>query len=251
MKGRALFRRIAALFYPHRCFICDKAVPYPDTVCETCAPKIIRYPQIRGAVCDVCGLPLKQCGCRPNRLYEKAVFPLFYEGEARHSVHRLKFRGRLDKAKPFAAAMKTALEERDVLEQTDLLTFIPMTRQKQRSRGYNQAEQLCRALQEQTGLPMLPLLYKYADNGTQHDLPGALYRTGNILGVYEPDPRYVSEIEGKRILLVDDVLTSGATLNEAAKTLLIFGAQTVNTVTCAAVRKPEKQTKQKEKAGSR
>ena len=235
-----LLHRITALIYPNRCFICDKTIPYPDTVCESCQPKRINYTQISGAVCDICGLKLKYCPCRPNRLYEKAVFPLFFEDEVRSALHKFKFRGRLDKAKPFADAIKTALEEREISGDIDILTFIPMGKKAQRRRGYNQAQQLCAELQKSTGLPMLPLLYKYSANATQHDLKDYLFRTGNILGIYEPDPQYADQIEDKRILLVDDILTTGATLNEAAKTLLIFGAQSVSVATVAAVPKKKK-----------
>jgi ComF family protein len=241
MKSK-LLQRVTALIYPNRCFICDKVVPYPETVCENCRPKIIRYSQLSGAVCDICGLKLDRCGCRPNRLYEKAVFPLLFEDDVRASLHRFKFRNRTDKAKPFAEAIKTALEERELLQDVELLTFIPMGKKALRKRGYNQAQLLCEELQKATHLPMLPLLYKYSANATQHDLKDYMFRSGNILGVYEPDPQYADQIEGKRILLVDDILTSGATLNEAAKTLLIFGAESVYVAAAAAVPKKNKKT---------
>ena len=239
MKSK-LLQRITALIYPHRCFICDKVVPYPETVCENCRPKLIRYSQIRGAVCDICGLSVKQCVCHANRFYEKAVFPLFFETDTRKSLHRFKFQNRTDKAKPFAEAIKTVLEERELLQEIDLLTFIPMGKKAKRRRGYNQAELLCAELQKATSIPMLPLLYKYCANATQHDLKNYMFRSGNVLGIYEPDPQYVDQIDGKRILLMDDILTSGATLNEAAKTLLIFGAESVYVAAAAAVPKKEK-----------
>ena len=247
--NKALLRRITALIYPNRCFICDRVVPYPETVCEKCGPLLIRYASIRGAVCDICGLSIKQCACRPNRLYDKAVFPLFFEGDTRVSLHRFKFRNRTDKAKPFAEAIKTALEERELLGEIDLLTFIPMSKKSRRKRGYNQAELLCAELQKSTDIPMLPLLYKYGANATQHDLKDSLFRSGNMLGIYEPDPQHADQIDGKRILLVDDILTTGATLNEAAKTLLIFGAESVYVAAAAAV--PRKAGSRQQAAGNR
>ena len=237
--------RILALLYPHRCFLCDKVIPFPADVCEKCAPKLIQYTALRGAVCEICGLKLNQCCCRQNRLYEKAVFPLLYDKDTRMALHRFKFRGRKDLAKPLARAIKAAAEERGITGSFDLLTYIPMGKKALRKRGYNQALLLCEALAEECGLPVLPLLYKYEDNATQHDLKSFLYRSGNILGVFEPDPQYVHEIEDKRILIVDDILTTGATLNEAAKTLLIFGAQSVSVAAAAAV--PKKKRKKGKK----
>ena len=237
---RKLRKKLTSLFYPNRCFICDKILPHPETVCESCKAKLIDYERISGAVCDVCGMKLQECNCRPGRLYEKAVFPLLFEDDVRVSLHRFKFRGRLDKAAPFADAMLRALEARDVLAETEILTFIPMSPKAQRRRGYHQAQILCEELHKRTGLPMLPLLYKHGKNTAQHDTPNYLLRTGNTIGIYEPTPEYVNEIEGKRILLVDDILTSGATLNEAAKTLLIFGADRVYVAAAAATPKRKK-----------
>ena len=231
------FKLISAVIYPRRCLICDRVLPYPETVCASCAELTLHYGGERGAVCGVCGLPLKKCNCGPNRLYEKAVFPLFYEGPVRSALHRFKFRGRLDKTEPFALALLTALKERGVWDRTDLICPVPMDKKAQKRRGYNQSEELCNALTKRTGKPMAALLYKFCSNDTQHDVPGLLYRSGNVLGVYEPAPETAALIPGKRILLVDDILTTGSTLNEAAKTLLIFGAESVYAAAVAAVPK--------------
>lgn len=232
--------RLAAVFYPHRCFICDKALRYPANVCEACRAKLLRYSEVNAACCDVCGLKLRACICRPGRLYEKAVFPLYFEGDTRVSLHKMKFRGRLDKVKPFAEAIFHTMNERGVTEKTDLLTFIPMEPKKERRRGYNQAQLLCEEISALSGIPMLKLLYKCQSTDTQHDVSSFLYRSGNALGVYDPLPEATEEIQNKRILLIDDILTTGSTLNEAAKTLLIFGADAVYVAAAAAVPKKTK-----------
>ncbi len=238
---------VKKLLYPTRCYICDRVLPYPETVCVTCAEKPIRYREIRGAACDICGLRLNDCVCRPVRYYEKAVFPLFYRDEVRLSLHRFKFRGRREKAASFAAAIARALEERDVLQKIDLLTFIPMSRRAVRKRGYNQARLLCEELGKLTGLPVTEVLYKYGAAAPQHDIKRYIYRSGNVLGAFEPLPEQADTIRGKRILVADDVLTTGSTLNEAAKTLLIFGAEEVTAAAAAAV---PKQRGEKRKADS-
>ncbi len=88
---------------------------------------------------------------------------------------------------------------------------------------------------------MLPLLQKQKTTRTQHAL-SAVERRGNLLGAFEPDPKLEAQIEGKRIVLVDDICTTGSTLNEAAKTLMIFGAERVDCL-CAAVRPRKKEKK--------
>ncbi len=228
---------LKALLFPNRCYICDRVLPYPQTVCESCEAKPIRYREITGATCDICGLRLGDCVCRPNRFYEKAVFPLFYKNEVRVSLHRFKFRGRREKAAPFAEAMARALEERRAGGNIDVLTWIPMRKRDRRKRGYNQAQLLCEALSGLTGVPAAPLLYKYESAGPQHNIKRYIYRSGNVLGAFEPLPEQLENIKGKRIMVVDDVLTTGSTLNEAAKTLLIFGADEVYAAAAAAVPK--------------
>ena len=240
-----LLKRVRALFFPHRCFICDKVLPYPETVCAACEAKIIDYGAITGAVCDICGLKVKECNCRAGRFYDKAVFPLFFTDDVRKSLHRLKFRDRTDTVPQFARAICDTLNARDLTEEIDLLTFIPMEEKKQRKRGYNQAELLCREIGKLTGIPALPLLYQYRNTETQHDIEDYRLRTGNVLGVYEPVKEQLQAIQGKTVLLVDDILTSGATLNEAAKTLLIFGADTVFVAAAAAVQKKNRETSKK------
>ena len=242
---KALVKRVAALFFPHRCYICDRVLPYPETVCENCEKRLLRYGEMRGAKCDICGLPHKSCICGPARFYKKAVFPLYYQGDVRSALHKLKFRGRLDKVPPFANAMIAALTERDVLDKTDLITFIPMTDKHLKKRGYNQAEALCKAISEKTGVEMLSLLEKQEDVGVQHDLRTSSRRRGNVIGTFEPNKDLLNRIRGSRILVTDDILTSGATLNEAAKTLLIFGAEDV--YACAAAATPKRKNKEKKK----
>ncbi len=123
-----------------------------------------------------------------------------------------------------------------------------MDRRHEKKRGYNQAQLLCAELHELTGLPLFPLLYKCEQTGTQHDIQSFLFRSGNALGIFEPVKENLSRIEGKRILIADDILTTGSTMNEAAKTLLIFGADTVYAAAAAAVprrRKPKKEPQNK------
>jgi len=151
--------RVLSVIYPNRCFICDKVLPFPYEVCEDCEKLKINYAAIKGAVCDICGLKLSDCNCKPNRFYDKAVFPFLYTDEVRHSLHKLKFRGRIDKIKPFAGAMLNALKQRD-LKDIDVLTFIPMSKKSESQRGYNQAELLCTEISEMADIKSLPLLYK-------------------------------------------------------------------------------------------
>lgn len=227
----AFRERMIRIFYPNRCVICDRALPPGPVVCEDCTPKLLTYPKGRKAVCPICGFKEKDCTCGKWRYYDRSVFPVYFEGDMRRSVHAFKFNGRLDKAKPLAALIIDVLHQRDMLPGIDCITYVPMGKNRLRKRGYNQAQQLAHAIGKETGLPVDDLLYKCQNTPSQHD-QNAIRRQGNLLGVYEPYPDKLDAINGKRILLTDDIITTGATLNEAAKTLLIFGAKTV--YVCAA-----------------
>ena len=225
--------KAARLVYPNRCCVCDEVQTSPGTLCEACAPLRL-YPAQPGARCAVCGVPNKRCVCCEDALFTTLTFPFYYEGRVRQALHRMKFRGRTDLFLPFAREMAAALAARD-LRRTDFdcVCFVPMRGADRRKRGYNQAEELAKSLGKALDLPVLPLLEKTAKTGQQHDLPQRL-RRGNILGAFEINHQLLSHIEGRRLLLVDDIHTSGSTLNEAAKTLLIFGAARVDCLCAAA-----------------
>lgn len=226
-----LSKRLTYIFFPARCAVCDKVLLPGNDICPDCRKLILHYPMKNGQ-CDVCGLPKDKCSCRTRLLYDKLTTPLIYDGDAKKALHRLKFRSRTDLAAPIGAMMATALAERGILPKTDVITYVPMHRKAQSKRGYNQAEMLAREIGRLTDIPTQTLLYKITATPQQHSL-GLVRRKGNVTGVFDPLPEAVSAIEGKRILVVDDILTTGSTMNEAAKTLLIFGAEEVNAAAAA------------------
>ncbi len=236
--------RVMRIFFPNRCVVCDRVIKPGPLTCETCSPKILSYPPGRKAVCEICGFKEKDCTCGKWRYYEKSVFPVYLEGDMRNSINAFKFRGRLDKTKPLSELMFRALTERDMLQNVDCVTFVPMGEKQQKKRGYNQAKELAAALSARAGIPLEELMYKCQDTPSQHD-QNAVRRQGNLLGVYEPIEEKIPLIENRRILLVDDIITTGATLNEAAKTLLIFGAKTVSVVAAAGRRRVHPKRKEK------
>ncbi len=226
-------------FFPLRCCGCDKITGSLLPYCEDCEKLVIRPSESKG-LCDICGLHLSQCLCGKRLYYEKFSAVFYHEKEARKNIFRLKFHLRRDIADTFAKAILLQLKDRDFLEKTDIITFIPMRPFAKFLRGYNQAELIARRLSVHSGIPCLPLLTKEFPTKSQHNLRG-IARSGNLSGVFEPAKELTAEIKGKNILVIDDVCTTGNTLNEAAKTLLIFGAEAVFSAVCN-VRKKEKKT---------
>ena len=234
---------IRDIFFPQRCCGCDKITGSTLPFCENCKKLIIKPDKATG-LCDVCGLHLSRCLCGKRLYYEKFSAVFYHENEARKNIFRLKFHLRRDIADSFAKAIMLQLEGRDFLSQADVITFIPMRPFARFLRGYNQAELIAKRLSVHTGIPCAPLLTKEFATKKQHELKG-LARSGNLLGVFEPQKDNTAKINGRNILLVDDVCTTGNTLNEAAKTLLIFGAQSVFTAVCTVRKKEKKVVEQK------
>ena len=226
------------LLYPPQCVVCGEPLPRDRMICPSCE-RYLNHPADKKR-CPVCFLPTDRCGCGKRLYYEQVAAPFLRDTPARYAVDRMKFRYRLDLVRPLAYFMKAALDERGMTDKADLITFIPMDRKQQKRKGYNQAEELAGELSKQTGLPCLPLLEKYLRTAPQHESPSRLCRSGNLLGAYEPIRENIPVFAGKSVLLTDDIITTGATFNEAAKTLLIFGADKV--YGAAAMMTPKEKT---------
>lgn len=221
-----IFSLLLSILFPSRCVICDKIIKNDMSVCEACSEMRL-HPAAKGVKCDICFLSPADCCCRKKTYYRKFSAPFKGSEQTRKSVYKIKYSARLDKLKPFALLMADALKERNMLDTTDIISFIPMGDKSKRKRGFNQAEELAKALSEITDIPMEALLYKYLSTEPQHSVGGTLARSGNLLGAYEPYKEKLNIIANKNILLIDDIMTTGNTFNEAAKTLLIFGADNV------------------------
>ena len=189
-------------------------------------------------LCDRCQRELPWClgpaGEQRLEFIPRCVSPLWYQGDVRSSFHRYKFRGGVSYAAPYGALMAQCV--RDRLEgDFDLMTWVPLSPKRRRRRGYDQARLLARAMGKALGLAPVATLRKARHTGAQSALSDAGARRANVLGAYEVTEPV--EIDGKRVLLVDDVVTTGATLSECARVLRTAGAAEVLAVTFARARK--------------
>lgn len=217
------------------CAACRRPLDYPTrgAVCPPCWASII---PITPPCCRTCGDPLPawrvrsvaeaRCSrCRrrePLVSLARAIGP--YEGTLRAVVHALKYDGRQTIARHLAARMREA--GRDVLDGADLIVAVPLHRSRERARGFNQARELGRHL----GLPIADALTRTRRTPSQADLPAAR-RHANVRGAFEW--RQSVGVKDRTIVLVDDVSTTGATLNACARPLLDAGAREVRALTAA------------------
>lgn len=148
-------------------------------------------------------------------------------------IARFKFRGQPGWAPTLAALMWERLAQQDLLAPDTLLVPIPVSTARLAERGYNQAWELCRALRWRTALPALAdALVRVGEAPDQHRLPLS-QRLSNLQGVFAAHPLHAQRLRGAQVLLIDDVRTSGATLENAAAALRQAGCAEVDALVLA------------------
>lgn len=236
-------RATSALFDqidPPTCLACRRATDAPGTLCSPCWT---RMPFIERPFCERLGTPFAQdlgpgllspAAMSDPPVFERArAVALYDEGPARQLVQRLKYGDRLDLVPAMARWMARAGAE--LTAEADLVVPVPLYRWRLFSRRYNQAAVLAQAIARQTGLLYDPLaLTRVKATRPQVGLSRAK-RAENVQGAFRVLPDAIARVGGQRVLLVDDVLTSGATLNAAARALLRGGAIRVEALVFARV----------------
>jgi len=215
-------------FFPDTCPFCDRLLSYRNLKCDRCFNDL---PKLRN-VCPTCGK--EQCICEQFVCLDRATAPFFYEDQVRDAIHRFKFEKRYDYARPFGAYLAELLITKGLADEIDCIVPVPMDRRREAKRGYNQALYLAQEVGERLNLPVAKdALRKKKDVPIQHLLSYEERRV-NLKDAYFPGK---SSVRGKRVLLCDDVYTTGATLESCAKALKEQGAVSVLGVVIAITHK--------------
>ena len=238
MRGKAAMKKLGAwlgdMLYPRasHCLCCQHPrLAEEDCLCSRCRERL-KQKRVPPEACDRCLSPVKAgrpcvfCRSREMRHIARVYAPYRYGGEVRQLIHAFKFDACGEALPLLADAMLSALPRRDF----DCLTPVPLHKRRLRQRGYNQALMLCQALSERTGIPTEELLERRRYRMPQSRLP-LKRRSANVEGAFAAR----GEIEGKRVLLIDDVRTGGSTAAACAKTLVEAGAKQVSLCVCAVV----------------
>jgi len=208
-------KRILHIFFPPKCVLCKKILSKEETdLCRACRENQPEY------------------GAHKIKLSFLAQWTglWYYKDDVRTSILRYKFYGHRSYASAYGRLLAMKLQK-EGWDDTDILTWIPISRQRKRSRGYDQVELLGNVLAQELGMELTPTLRKIRNTKPQSVMGDAAHRRANILGAYEViDPGLVRD---KRILLLDDIITTGSTASESARMLLTAGAKEVKLATLA------------------
>ncbi len=209
-----VFSALLDILFPPRCVFCRKIISGGRKVCPECSANL---PET--------GSNARQKG----DFFSVCVSPFYYEDNVRESLLRFKFNGATGNASVYAEYLAKCISS-ELSGCYDLVSWVPLSRKRYKERGYDQAMLLAMATALELDTVAVSTLEKTVHVKKQSTMGSPEKRRANISGAYSASDRAL--IEGKRILLIDDIITSGSTLSECARTLRAAGAAEV---LCAAV----------------
>lgn len=221
---------ILDIFFPNRCPFCGEAIRWDLYSCEECREKFI---ESNDKICRKCGK--YKCCCKDGLNYDMAFASFFYgSDETRRAIHDFKHIGDTNIANVTAEDAAAYMKAENIAK-ADMIVPVPMGKRKQKSRGYNQAELLGRCIGKILDIPVRnDILYKYDTKDEQHEhtREEREQRVRDLFCVNDKTPA----INESTVLLCDDVMTTGSTINECARLLKSIGAKKVIVVVCAVTK---------------
>ena len=206
------------LLFPRKCVFCGRLLDREETdLCRGCRRDVPVFSPGRRSIPFVSAWTAAYC----------------YEGLVRDSLLRFKFGGRESYAAAYGRALAARIQE-ELEGEFDLLTYVPVSARRRFHRGYDQVRLLAGAVGRELGQKPVRTLRKRRHNSAQSSLSGREQRRANVLGAYTAVDAEL--VEGKRVLLIDDVITTGATISECARILRTVGAREVVCATLARAR---------------
>jgi ComF family protein len=231
--ARAVVDPLLTLVFPSFCVVCRHVLAQPSRG-PLCSPCFDRLPRHAAAACP-CGVPLAASAPAPCGRCRRGLSPFHagaslgpYEGSLKTVLHALKYRGRRRLATRLAEALLDEPSARALLSGEALLVAVPLHPRRLRERGFNQSELIARALGRSTGLPVVRKKDTIAQTGLS-----ASGRRRNVAGAFTV--RQPWAVAGRTVVLIDDVLTTGATVRACAAALRDAGPCAIRVLTVARV----------------
>ncbi len=231
MKLSALLDKALSLIFPKRCVFCSEFAY--DLACEKC---VLRHSEVSPPVCSVCGHGDGCCNCRTGLFYDRLTAPFYYEGRVREDILDFKYHGKHDYGDYFASFICASVGKHygDVV--FDAVTCVPAYKIKNLNESFDHAQYLGRAVAKELGIKFNgSLLNKCELREKQHTL-GFGARIENVKGLYIAGNE---RLDGKIVLIIDDISTSGATFSECARVLKEMGASHVYCASAALTKRKQ------------
>jgi len=230
---RFLLKSLADFVYPPICYGCDTEVD-EGLVCEGCRLALFTHEL---AVCPKCGRPCTRtaetCGqCRTPFSLSRVRALGLYVPPFDKLVQAFKYSGKTKVGELLGRALTELVQQDEVLSAADVVCPVPLHSSRLRERGFNQSLLLAAAIAMSTHIPLVEFLVRPKNTPTQTRKTKREQRLKNVAGAFRLRPE--ASVEGRTVLLVDDVMTTGATLDQAAQELLRGGAASVMGAVVAA-----------------
>jgi ComF family protein len=234
-------QHLADFCYPRACAVCDATTDVSVELCARCMGDVHK---LEGApACDRCARPIAQFGAPCPHCLGKGIKPFegmlrlgVFEEPLRHLIHQLKYHGRWTLAEFLADRLLEQEPVKALLSQTDVLVPVPLHPWRHMIRGYNQAEVIARRLGRRCGIKVANAVARLKNTETQTNLHSRIKRYDNMrdaFGLMHP-----RSVRGRHVVIVDDVMTTGATISWAGKTVMEAEPASLCAVT-AAVADPQ------------
>lgn len=221
---KSVRRNIIRLLYPQRCPVCDEIVPYDEgLICRKCRPKLLHITEPR---CRCCGKKRMSetdiiCdACKTAAHVFSYGYGVYDYQSVKQSLFRYKYRKRAEYAAFYASDCYEHLKKEIEQMHADALIPIPLHKERERKRGYNQAYEFAKELSEVTGIPLEAGLVRRVKNTAPQKGLDTLQRQNNLKKAFHIN---TDVVKLKRVILVDDIYTTGCTLDAVAKELKRHG----------------------------
>jgi ComF family protein len=220
---RSLLGHVLEFCYPSICMSCQATAPAGAWLCDACGGKLSGF--AAAPVCERCAAPLATPAapcprCRGRGLYpfERIVRLGVFEDPLKHLIHQMKYHKRWSLGEGLAERLFETEASKGLLTETQVLVPVPLYIWRHVGRGYNQADVIARRLGKRAGIPIVHAARRIRNTPTQTNLHSREKRFINVRGAFALT-RAAARIRGKHVVVVDDVMTTGATLKEVGRTL--------------------------------
>lgn len=229
---KEMLEKLKIALFPKRCELCGSVICIGEVRCEAC--ECLEH--INAPICLKCGCAKEDCICKKQSReaeYKGVIAPFYYGGSIASGILNLKMNEMPKLAQAHGREIANAVKKHYGDIDFDFVTFVPMYKRDEAARGFNQARLLAEIVSEECGIPLRDVLVKTHKTKMQKR-QNATDRFVNMYGAFEI--RENENLSGAKVLLIDDVKTTGSTLTSVALTLKAYGAKSVYCAVTAIVK---------------